>query len=94
MLRWLRMYLSDGRFQVFFEGKFSSMRKICSGVPQGAVLSPTLFNVLMHDIPSVPGVKCTEYADDVTFFTSDSDTSEASARLQTQLDAFSNWTHQ
>ena len=89
MLRWLRMYLSDRRFQVFFEGELSSMRKICSGVPQGAILSPTLFNVQMHDIPSVPGVKCAEYADDVTFFASNSDIRKASARLQTQLDAFS-----
>jgi hypothetical protein len=53
MLRWLRMYLSDRRFQVFFEGEFSSVRKMCSGVPEGAILSPTLFNVLMHDIGTV-----------------------------------------
>jgi hypothetical protein len=91
MLRWLRMYLSNRRFQVFFEGEFSSMRKKLSVVPQGAILSPTLFNVLMHDIPSVLVVKCTEYAD-VTFFASDSNIREALARLQTQLDAFSNWT--
>ena len=50
MLRWLKVYLNDRRFQVFFEGELSSMRRIGSGVPQGAILSPTLFNILMHDI--------------------------------------------
>jgi len=51
MLRWLRDYLSDRSFKVFFEGEYSTLRKIKAGVPQGAILSPLLFNVVMSDIP-------------------------------------------
>ena len=94
MLRWLKVYLNDRRFQVFFEGELSSMRRIGSGVPQGAILSPTLFNILMHDIPSISGVKCIEYADDVAFFATDKDIGSATARLQNQLDEFDNWASQ
>jgi hypothetical protein len=67
MPRWLRAYLSDRRFQISFEGELSTLQKTGSGVPQGAILSPTLFNVLMHEIPSSVGVKCAKYADDVAF---------------------------
>ena len=79
MLRWLRDYLSDRSFKVFFEGEYSTLRKIKAGVPQGAILSPLLFNVVMSDIPSVPGVHCTEYADDVAFFSSDADIAQATS---------------
>jgi hypothetical protein len=57
MLRWLRDYLTGRSFKVFFEGEYSVLHGIKAGVPQGAILSPTLFNVVMSDIPSVPGVR-------------------------------------
>lgn len=37
-----------------------------AGVPQGAVLSPTLFNIYTADIGEIPGSTYTAYADDVT----------------------------
>jgi len=94
VLRWLRDYLSDRSFKVFFEGEYSSLRRIKSGVPQGAILSPLLFNVVMSDIPSVPAVHCAEYADDVAFYSSDIDIAQATARLQTQIASFYNWSQQ
>ncbi|KAF2364291.1 Reverse transcriptase domain [Trinorchestia longiramus] len=51
MLRWLQAYLKDRPFKVFMEGTFSSERIARSGVLQGAVLSPLLFNIMMYDTP-------------------------------------------
>ena len=88
ILRWLRAYLTDRHFQVQFEGETSIMKTIKSGVPQGAILSPLLFNVMMRDLPSLPGVSSADYADDITFFTSSSDINTATTRIQQQLSQF------
>ena len=38
-----------------------------TGVPQGACLSPTLFNIYVHDIPRpLPNTDYIQYADDIT----------------------------
>ena len=94
LLRWLRAYLTGRTFQVQFEGETSSTRHIRSGVPQGAILSPLLFNVMMRDLPSVRGVDVADYADDVAFFASSHDVAIATARMQSQLDMFYAWTKQ
>lgn len=92
MLRWLRSYLSDRSFKVFFEGEFSAVRSVGSGVPQGSILAPTLFNVMMSDLPVVNGVGSAEYADDVCFFCEHSDVHVATSRIQLMLDSFYRWT--
>ena len=92
LLRWFRAYLSGRMFKVFFEGEYSSCRPIKSGVPQGAILSPTLFNIMMSDMPSTPGVSTAEYADDITFFVSNPNIQTATNQLQNQINSFVEWT--
>jgi hypothetical protein len=70
----------------------SSSRKIKSGVPQGAILSPLLFNIMMRDLPSVRGVHTADYADDVTFFSYCPDLAITTEKIQTQLTKFFEWT--
>ena len=94
LLRWIRAYLTGRTFQVQLEGETSSTRHVRSGVPQGAILSPLLFNVMMRDLPSVQGVRVADYADDVAFFTSSHDITTATVRMQSQLDMFNAWTKQ
>jgi len=91
-LKWLREYLTDCSFRVQFEGQMSSPRKIRSGVPQGAILSPLLFNVMMRDLPSVQGVRTADYADDVAFFSCGPDLAVTTGRMQLQLTRFFEWT--
>lgn len=66
-----------------------------SGVPQGAILSPTLFNLVMtklvRGVAAIPGVHVTAYADDVTIWTEAADhssTESAVHSLQQALDTF------
>ncbi|XP_042891046.1 uncharacterized protein LOC122265711 [Penaeus japonicus] len=69
LLRWIRGFLSNRASCVMFRGFCSSYELFELGTPQGGVLSPFLFNVLMHRllslIPAIPGTTVTCYADDI-----------------------------
>ena len=43
LIMWFQSYLSDRRFRVNIENKYSSTAKIECGVPQGSILGPLLF---------------------------------------------------
>ena len=69
LLKWIRGYLCSRTSRVFFKGACSSYERFELGTPQGGVLSPFLFNVLMHRLlsllPDIPGTTVTCYADDI-----------------------------
>ena len=49
------------------DGESSHTKNFPNGVPQVSVLSPTLFNINMHDTPPTPSnTNITLYADDFT----------------------------
>ena len=64
--RWLCVYLCGRQSHVEFRSAISIYRKVTQGVPQGGVLSPTLFNAYMAGLPIPPvGIKVFSYAYDV-----------------------------
>ena len=63
--RFLVAYLRGRQTYVEFRGSKSKFRKMHQGVPQGGVLSPTLFNLYMTNMPPPPDkTKLVTYADD------------------------------
>lgn len=93
VLGWLYSYLNNRQFKVIFEGEKSTTRNISSGVPQGSVISPLLFNVLMSDIDKEVDVSYSEYADDVAIYASDCNTDRLIEKMQQAINKFLQWTN-
>ena len=69
--RWLNNYMQNRKAKVHYRQKGSKSRKVKTGVVQGGVLSPALFNYYLADFPTPPpNIKPIKYADDITIYTS------------------------
>jgi len=92
LLRWLRSFLTDRTAQVTVEGCISEERTLTKGVPQGGILSPTLFCIMMYDFPGTDeGVVISTYADDITIDVTAHSTIEAETKLQRFLNRVERW---
>ncbi len=59
-------FLSDRSITAVVDGHCSSPKSINSGVPQGSVLSPTLFLLFINDLPNLTQCPIHSFADDST----------------------------
>ena len=94
MLKWLNEFLSNRKIQVILENKFSSIKNINRGVPQGSILSPILFIILLSTMPNVLPIVSKELADDIAFsITSDTYDGPGGAisLMQAAINRFSEW---
>jgi retron-type reverse transcriptase len=71
LIQLISSFLSERKFRVSVEGKMSTPREMQAGVPQGSVLSPTLYNIYVNDPPQTRGVHLALFADDACLYATD-----------------------
>ncbi len=70
MFNWIQQFLTERSFKVKVGNEVSESYNIECGVPQGSVISPILFNIMINDIfyGIDLGIGAALYADDGTLW--------------------------
>jgi Reverse transcriptase (RNA-dependent DNA polymerase) len=85
LVKMVSSFLKNRSFHVELRGRKSTNYSIPFGVPQGAVLSPTLYNIYIHDVPKIDNTRIVLFADDTGFYS----ISQKASVIETSLKAHS-----
>ncbi len=90
----IKNFLSWRHFEVLYGATVSDTYVQEEGVPQGAILSTTLFNIKLNDIVKVimPGVECSLYVDDFVIMFKAKRMTCLSRKLKDSITAIEKWT--
>lgn len=95
LARFIQSFIALRRIRVKISSTQSNDFPLYAGVPQGSVLSPTLFNIFINDFfHSVPNNVCTSlFADDGALWVTASSLQMALRSVQSALDGIMSWSH-
>jgi hypothetical protein len=62
-----------------------------AGLPQGSVLSPTLYTLYINDTPQTPGVNLALFVDDTCLYATDRKEGYVLRKIQRGLDSMAAW---
>lgn len=93
LLRFIRSFLTSRQLRVRIPGATSPPRPVRQGVPQGSVLSPSLFLIMLDDMfrSCPPEVSYSIYADDCSLWIRGADVAACARSIQLALDAVGRW---
>ena len=80
LMSWVSSFLTQRMLAVRVDGVTSDCRTVNAGVPQGCVLSPTLFLIFINDLLSSLSSRVHSYADDATIHCSSFFRNQAESR--------------
>ena len=95
IMKFLANYLKGRRQYTSYNNHTSKHTNIKAGVPQGGVLSATLFNIYLSDItlPKISSLNLITYADDITITSSHPNINTAAHNLLPYLNEIHTWAH-
>lgn len=91
VLKAIQSFLKQRSFQVAVGGELSHSQQVPCGVPQGAVLSPMLYNIFTSDVVMKDGVQYYLFADDTGFVAADKKPEIVIEKLQSAQDELENY---
>ena len=90
----IRDFISGRRLSVRYSNVLSSPYSVTHGVPQGSVISPTLFLIMIDDIcRNISGIQYSLYADDCAIWVSGHSLLECTTVMQSALDSIVIWSN-
>ncbi|PFX22149.1 RNA-directed DNA polymerase from mobile element jockey [Stylophora pistillata] len=91
-LETMTAYLTGRRQRVKLDGVYSSWRTVKTGVPQGSLLGPLLFNLYVNDLNYfITNTSLRLYADDTTHYASDVSPTVLQYIINSDLSVLSRW---
>jgi len=91
MFQFIRSFLSNRIFHVRVGFTLSMTKLLENGTPQGSVLSPVLFSLMINDRPNTITYHCALYADDFCFWEHGSDITLLNQLCQQSLTKVCKW---
>ena len=92
MLNWVTNFIMKRTFQVRVNGCLSDIHKTERGLPQGSVLSPTLFNIYINDVvQTVKHSAIALFADDIAIWNRNKDPKQLQNEMQNDLNNIETW---
>ncbi|XP_055593395.1 uncharacterized protein LOC129744736 [Uranotaenia lowii] len=93
LYQYIQSFLTNRTIQVLVNNSLSSPRQMPTGVPQGSVISPTLFLIAINSIFKIipENIKILVYADDILLISISAFARLTRIRLQTALDKIAIW---
>jgi len=96
MVHWIKDFLTGRKAQVEIDGLKSQSFHLQAGVPQGAVISPTLFIIFINDIAEnikEEGTKISLFADDLAIWTQNAKPEICKEMMQRAIHNLERWTN-
>uniref|UniRef100_A0A452GZ21 Reverse transcriptase domain-containing protein n=1 Tax=Gopherus agassizii TaxID=38772 RepID=A0A452GZ21_9SAUR len=92
VVSWIRNWLKGRLQRVVLKGELSGWKEVTSGVPQGSVLGPILFNLFITDLGTKSGNVLIKFADD-TKLGGIANTEKDRDTIQEDLNHLVNWSN-